>query len=144
FYNADPLRKNLGLVKYLPDELAFFYRVMQPCRDTWDAAFYCGSAALLRRPAILEIGGFVTVTDIEDQATAVKLLSKGYKTRYLNEPLSVGLAPESNAVLHDQRNRWCRGSLQILFMKFGPFGRGLRWRHPLLSPQSHWGGYLLS
>jgi cellulose synthase (UDP-forming) len=71
----------------------------------WDAAFYCGSAAMIRRQAILEIGGFVTATAIEDQATAVKLLSKGYKTRYLNEPLSVGLAPESNAVLHDQRNR---------------------------------------
>jgi cellulose synthase (UDP-forming) len=138
FYNADPLRKNLGLVKYLPDELAFFYRVMQPGRDAWDAAFYCGSAALLRRQALLEIGGFVTVTDIEDQATAVKLLSKGYKTRYLNEPLSVGLAAESNAVLRDQRHRWARGSLQILFTKFGPFGRGLRLSHRLLFLQSHW------
>ena len=86
FYNADPLRKNLGLVKYLPDELAFFYRVMQPGRDAWDAAFYCGSAALLRRQALLDIGGFVTVTDIEDQATAVKLLSQGYN-RHSAPPL---------------------------------------------------------
>jgi cellulose synthase (UDP-forming) len=80
----------------------------------------------------------VTATAIEDQATAVKLLSKGYQTRYLNEPLSVGLAPESNAVLHDQRHRWCRGSLQILFLPFGPFGRGLRLRHRLLFLQTHW------
>jgi cellulose synthase (UDP-forming) len=138
FYNADPMRKNLGLVKYLPDELAFFYRVMQPGRDAWDAAFYCGSAALLRRQALLAIGGFVTVTDIEDQATSVKLLSKGYKTRYLNEPLSVGLAAESNAVLRDQRHRWARGSLQILFTHFGPFGRGLGLIHRLLFLQSHW------
>jgi len=138
FYNAEAMRKNLGMVKYLPDELDFFYRVMQPCRDAWDAAFYCGSAALLRRQAILDIGGFVTVTDIEDQATAVKLLSKGYKTRYLNEQLSVGLAAESNAVLRDQRNRWARGSLQILFTNFGPFGHGLRFIHRLLFLQSHW------
>jgi cellulose synthase (UDP-forming) len=138
FYNADPMRKNLGLVKYLPDDQDFFYRVIQPGRDAWGAAFYCGSAALLRRQALLEIGGFVTATAIEDQATAVKLLAKGYQTRYLNEPLSVGLAAESNAVLHDQRNRWCRGSLQILFQPFGPFGRGLRWCHRLLFLQSHW------
>ena len=138
FYNADPMRKNLGLAKYLPDDLNFFYRVMQPCRDAWDAAFYCGSAALLRRQALLDIGGFVTVTDIEDQATAVKLLSRGYKTRYLNEQLSVGLAAESNIVLRDQRNRWSRGSLQILFTPFGPFGRGLRLIHRLLFLQSHW------
>ncbi len=138
FYNADPMRKNLGLVKYLPDELDFFYRVMQPGRDAWGAAFYCGSAAIIRRQAILASGGFVTATAIEDQATAVKLLSNGYKTRYLNEPLSVGLAAESNAVLHDQRNRWCRGSLQILFTPFGPFGRGLRLIHRLFFLQSHW------
>jgi cellulose synthase (UDP-forming) len=138
FYNADPMRKNLGLVSYLPDEQDFFYRVIQPGRDAWDAAFYCGSAAMIRRQAILEIGGFVTVTTIEDQATAVKLLAHGYKTRYLNEALSVGLAPESNAVLHDQRNRWCRGSLQILFTNFGPFGRGLRLIHRLFFLQSHW------
>jgi cellulose synthase (UDP-forming) len=138
FYNAEPMRKNLGLVKYLPDELDFFFRVMQPGRDAWGAAFYCGSAAMIRRQAILEIGGFVTVTDIEDQATAVKLLSKGYQTRYLNEQLSAGLAAESNAVLHDQRNRWSRGSLQILFTNFGPFGRGLRLIHRLFFLQSHW------
>jgi cellulose synthase (UDP-forming) len=138
FYNAEPMRKNLGLAKYLPDELDFFYRVVQPGRDAWGAAFYCGSAAMIRRQAILEIGGFVTGTDIEDQATAVKLLSQGYRTRYLNEPLSVGLAAESNAVLHDQRNRWCRGSLQILFTPFGPFGRGLRLIHRLFFLQSHW------
>jgi cellulose synthase (UDP-forming) len=138
FYNAEPMRKNLGLVPYLPDEQAFFYRVIQPGRDTWGAAFYCGSAALLRRQALLDIGGFVTATAIEDQATAVKLLAQGYQTRYLNEQLSVGLAPESNAVLHDQRNRWCRGSLQILFLPFGPLGRGLRGLHRLLFLQSHW------
>ena len=34
---------------------------------------------------MLDIGGFVTATAIEDQATAVKLLSQGYQTRYLNE-----------------------------------------------------------
>lgn len=139
FYNAEPMRKNLGMVPYLPDELDFFYRVMQPCRDAWDAAFYCGSAAILRRLAIVDIGGFVTVTDIEDQATAVKLLSRGYKTRYLNEQLSVGLAAESNAVLHDQRNRWCRGSLQILFTDFGPLSwNGPRFIHRLLFLQTHW------
>jgi cellulose synthase (UDP-forming) len=138
FYNAEPMRKNLGLVKYLPDEQDFFYRVIQPGRDAWGAAFYCGSAAMIRRQAMLDVGGFVTATAIEDQATAVKLLSKGYQTRYLNEQLSVGLAPESNAVFHDQRNRWCRGSLQILFLPFGPFGRGLRLIHRLLFLQSHW------
>jgi cellulose synthase (UDP-forming) len=143
FYNAEPMRKNLGLDKYLPDELEFFYRIMQPGRDHLDAAFYCGSAALLRRQAIVEIGGFVTKTDIEDQATSVKLLTKGYKTRYLNEQLSVGLAAESAHALHDQRDRWCRGSLQILFTGFGPFGRGLSLTHRLMFLETHWLTYCI-
>ena len=35
FYNAEPMRKNLGLVQYLPDDQEFFYRVIQPGRDAW-------------------------------------------------------------------------------------------------------------
>jgi cellulose synthase/poly-beta-1,6-N-acetylglucosamine synthase-like glycosyltransferase len=67
FYNADPMRKNLDLAKYLPDEQDFFYRVSQPGRDAWDAAFYCGSVAMIRRQAFLDIGGFVTGARIRPQ-----------------------------------------------------------------------------
>jgi cellulose synthase (UDP-forming) len=138
YYNADPVRCGLGLHCTAPDELAFFYREIQPARDAWDAAFYCGSCAMIRRSAIEAIGGFVTETDIEDQATTVKLLAAGHCTRYLNEALSVGLCAESVAVMHDQRNRWCRGSVQIAFMPFGPFGRGLKLVHRLLFCMSYW------
>jgi cellulose synthase (UDP-forming) len=137
YYNTDVIRKNLRL-HLAPDELAFFYREIQPARDAWDAAFYCGSCAVLRRSALQCIGGFVTETDIEDQATSVKLLANGYKTRFLNETLSVGLAAESSAVFHDQRNRWCRGSIQLVFTSFGPFGRGLNLWQRLFFVQTPW------
>jgi cellulose synthase (UDP-forming) len=111
---------------------------MQPCRDAWNAAFYCGSAAVLRRAALVAIGGFEALIDIEDQVTSVKLLAYGWKTLFLNEQLSVGLAAESNSALHDQRNRWCRGSLQILYIKYGPFGRGLNLVQRMFFLQSYW------
>lgn len=138
FYNVDPMRQNLRLHSTLPCELAMFYRVQQPARDAWDAAFYVGSCAVLRRAALEDAGGFETTTDIEDQATAIRLLVRGWVTRYLAETLSVGLAPESPAALHDQRNRWCRGSIQILFLRYGPFGRGLPLLHRLFFLQTHW------
>ena len=137
FYNTDIIRKSLAL-RLAPDELAFFYREIQPARDAWDVAFYCGSCAVLRRSALLAIGGFVTETDIEDQATSVKLLASGYKTRFLNETLSVGLSAQTHAVFHDQRNRWCRGSLQLLFTSFGPLGRGLGLMQRLFFLQTPW------
>src|SRR3954453_10897377 len=45
YYNVDAVRSGLGLQRTAPDELAFFYREMQPARDAWDAAFYCGCTA---------------------------------------------------------------------------------------------------
>jgi cellulose synthase (UDP-forming) len=137
YYNVDAMRSSM-LLDQAPDELSFFYREEQPSRDAWDAAFYCGSCAVLRRSALIAIGGFVTTTDIEDLATSVKLCANGFKARYLNETLSVGLSAESLAVLHDQRNRWCRGSLQVVFSHFGPFGKGLSMMQRILFRQFHW------
>jgi cellulose synthase (UDP-forming) len=138
YYNVDVVRSALRLDGSAPDELACFYREIQPSRDAWDAAFYCGSCALLRRSALEAVGGFETRTDVEDQATSVRLLAKGYVTRYLNEQLSVGLSAESLAVMHDQRNRWCRGSMQIAFLGHGPFGWGMGFIHRLLFSQTTW------
>ena len=138
YYNVEPMRQNLLLQRDIPDELDPFYRVIQPARDAWDAAFYVGSCAVIRRAAILDIGGFETRTDIEDQVTSIRLLAGGWVTRFVNETLSIGLHPESNHAYHDQRNRWCRGSLQILFMPYGPFGRGLGLVHRLFFAQTYW------
>jgi cellulose synthase (UDP-forming) len=138
YYNHAPFRSNLMLHDAIPDDLEFFYKAMQPSRDAWNAAFYCGTSAVLRRSALEAVGGFATESDIEDQITSLALLSHGYRTVFLAERLSVGLAPESSAALHDQRNRWCRGSLQILFTRYGPFGRGFTLIQRLLFLQSYW------
>ena len=138
FYNTDVTRANLGLWRECSDELEMFFREIQPARDAWNCAFYCGSSALLRRSALESIKGFETETDIEDQATSVKLLASGWHARYLDERLSLGLSAESTAALHDQRNRWCRGSMQIAFMTYGPFGRGLSLVQRIFFSQLHW------
>ena len=138
YYNHAPFRSNLMLHDAIPDDLELFYKAMQPSRDAWNAAFYCGTSAVLRRSALEAVGGFATESDIEDQITSLALLSHGYRTVFLAERLSVGLAPESSAALHDQRNRWCRGSLQILFTRYGPFGRGFTLTQRLFFLQSYW------
>jgi cellulose synthase (UDP-forming) len=138
YYNVEPMRRNMKIQTVVPDELDMFYKVLQPSRDAWGASFYCGSSAVIRRAALEAIDGFETATDIEDQVTAIKLLANGWKTRFLAEKLSIGLAPESSTALHDQRNRWCRGSLQILFLRYGPFGRGLSLVHRLFFLQTYW------
>jgi cellulose synthase (UDP-forming) len=60
------------------------------------------------------------------------LLRKGYVTRYLNERLAVGLAPESLSAMYVQRARWARGAIQMLFLRDGPLGPGLKLWHRVM------------
>jgi cellulose synthase (UDP-forming) len=67
-----------------------------------------------------------TASITEDILSTLVLLRKGYITRYLNERLSMGLAAESLKGYFTQRQRWCRGAIQTLFLRSGPLGPGLR------------------
>ncbi len=139
FFNVDHFQNNMLLQKVMPDELRFFYDNIMPCRDAWGVAFYCGSSAILRREAIEAIGGIVRGYATEDMITSIAMLAKGYRTVYLNEQLSWGLAPESSWAFLEQRKRWCRGSVQIVFRRDGPLGPDMRrLRERLFFLPTHW------
>jgi cellulose synthase (UDP-forming) len=114
FFNPDPYERNLNLIDRIAPEQHFFYHVIQPGNDFWNAAFFCGSCAVLRRSAIEEIGGIKTKTVTEDAHTALELHSRGYLSIYLPLPLAAGLATETFAAHVKQRIRWARGMAQIL------------------------------
>jgi len=139
FFNVDHFQNNLLLQKVMPDEQRFFFNHIMPCRDAWGVAFYCGSAAVLRREAIEAIGGIVSGHATEDNATSMAMLAKGYRTAYLNEQLSWGLAPESSWAFLEQRKRWCRGAIQLMFRHDGPFGpNARRFRDRLFFLPTYW------
>jgi cellulose synthase (UDP-forming) len=126
FFNPDPYERNLRLAGRIAPEQSFFYHVIQPGNDFWDSAFFCGSCAVLRRSAILAIGGFKTATVTEDAHTALELHSRGYASVYLPLPLAAGLATETFAAHVKQRVRWARGMAQILRVDCPLFKRGLK------------------
>ena len=139
FYNSDPMQANLALRKSLPDEQRFFFDVIMPCRDAWDAAFCCGSNSVIRRTALDAVGGALPTQSItEDMLLSMTLLRKGYVTRYLCERLAFGLAPETVDAFFVQRQRWARGAIQILYLASGPLGRGLTFMQRLLFLPTHW------
>ena len=125
FFNPDPIQLNLGLTTLWPDDQRLFFDVILPSRDAWDCAWCCGSCSVQRRDAILAAGGVPTDSITEDFLSTLVLLRRGYVTRYLNERLTMGLAPENLEGYFRQRERWCRGNLQTLFLKSGPLGPGL-------------------
>jgi cellulose synthase (UDP-forming) len=126
FFNKDPVQMNLSIERHWPDEQRLFFDEMAASRDAWDVSFCCGSCSIARRKAVEAIGGFPTESITEDLLTTLAMLNKGYKTRYLNERLSMGLAAENLKGYFVQRGRWCRGGIQTLFLHNGPIrGPGL-------------------
>lgn len=120
FFNPDPVQSNLGAQRCWVDEQRYFFDVVQPSRDAWDVAFCCGTSSVVRRELLDAIGGFPIDSVTEDVLLSYVLMQRGYITRYLNEPLSLGLAPEGMKEYLTQRARWCLGTLQILRLKACP------------------------
>lgn len=125
FYSPDPFERNIAGGGSVPNEGQLFYGLVQEGNDFWNAAFFCGSCAVLRRGALNDIGGFATETVTEDAHTALKMHRKGWESAYLRLPLAAGLATERLALHIGQRMRWARGMTQIFRLDNPLFGRGL-------------------
>jgi cellulose synthase (UDP-forming) len=125
FYSPDPFERNLGQFRKVPNEGELFHRLVQDGNDLWNASFFCGSCAVLRRTALNEIGGIAVETVTEDAHTALRMQRSGWNTAYINVPLAAGLATESLAAHIGQRIRWARGMTQILRVENPMFGSGL-------------------
>ena len=131
FYSPDPFQRNLAAGTRVPSEGNMFYGLVQPGNDFWNASFFCGSCAVIRRAALESIGGFAVETVTEDAHTALKLHRAGWDSAYLRLPLAAGLATE-RLILHiGQRIRWARGMIQILRIDNPLFGRGLKFAQRL-------------
>jgi cellulose synthase (UDP-forming) len=125
FINPDPIEKNLGLFQNMPSENLMFYGAIHPGLDFWNASFFCGSAALLRRSALLETNGFSGESITEDAETALMLHNRGWNSRYLKYPVISGLQPETFSSFMVQRMRWAQGMVQIFLLKNPLLMKGL-------------------
>ncbi|MGB3392549.1 MAG: UDP-forming cellulose synthase catalytic subunit, partial [Stenotrophomonas sp.] len=125
FFSPDPFERNLRVFRRDPNEGELFYGLVQDGNDLWNAAFFCGSCAVLRRTAIDDIGGFATETVTEDAHTALRLHRSGWNSAYLRIPQAAGLATDSLGAHVNQRIRWARGMVQIFRIDNPLLGRGL-------------------
>ncbi len=109
-------------------EQSVFYDAILPGKDRWNAAFWCGSGAVIRRSALVDIGGVDTRTVTEDMHTTMSLHAAGWTSVYHDRELAVGIAPDDAEAFLGQRLRWTQGAMQI-FRKDNPLARrGLTWR----------------
>ena len=116
FYNQDS-------VQHLEEdwhEQALFYRVIQPGKNRWNSAFWCGSPSVVRRSAVEEVGGVAMETVTEDIHTSIRLHARGWKTVYHDEVLAYGIAPQTLVAFKVQRLRWAQGTMQLLRSRENP------------------------
>ena len=131
FYSPDPFERNLGQFRIIPNEGELFYGIVQDGNDFWNATFFCGSCAVLRRTALDEIGGIAVETVTEDAHTSLRMQMNGWNTAYINIPQAAGLATERLSAHVGQRIRWARGMIQILRTDNPLFAPGLKFAQRL-------------
>ncbi|MTH79209.1 UDP-forming cellulose synthase catalytic subunit [Paracoccus aestuariivivens] len=124
FINPDPIQRNLGLKS--PPENEMFYGMIHRGLDRWGGAFFCGSAAVLRRKALDSVGGFAGETITEDAETALEIHARGWRSLYLDRAMIAGLQPETFVSFIQQRGRWASGMVQMLMLKNPLFRPGLK------------------
>ena len=112
YYNQDMYQYNLE--KHIPNEQDFFMRDIQEARASRDAVLHVGTNAIFRKKYVEEIGGYPTCSITEDMAVGMLLQEKGYLSTLVNEELVLGLSASTFTELVKQRDRWCRGNLQVL------------------------------
>jgi cellulose synthase (UDP-forming) len=125
FFSPDPFERNFDTFHRVPNEGSLFYGLIQDGNDFWDATFFCGSCAIIKRAPLEQIGGIAVETVTEDAHTSLKLHRHGYTSAYLRTVQAAGLATDSLADHIGQRIRWARGMTQIFRIDNPWFGKGL-------------------
>lgn len=92
----------------------YFFDVSMPSRNERNAIIFGGTMGLIRANTLRAIGGWDEWCITEDAEASLRLLSRGYQGRFVNQSYGRGLMPLEFDALKRQRFRWCFGGIQIL------------------------------
>jgi cellulose synthase (UDP-forming) len=102
------------------EQQELFFGAIAKGKDRTNSMFMCGTNMVIRRAAIEKVGGMAEDNIAEDFLTALFIHQKGWKSVYVPEVLSEGLAPQDLLSYFKQQHRWARGSLEVVF-RHNPF-----------------------
>jgi exo-beta-1,3-glucanase (GH17 family)/cellulose synthase/poly-beta-1,6-N-acetylglucosamine synthase-like glycosyltransferase len=95
-------------------EYTGFFHIGMVHRNERDAIIQHGTMTLIRRAALVSLGGWAEWCICEDAELGLRLLANGYRSIYVNEVFGRGLTAQSFAGYKGQRYRWAYGAVQIL------------------------------
>ncbi|HEX6100963.1 MAG TPA: glycosyltransferase family 2 protein [Thermoanaerobaculia bacterium] len=102
---------------------AFYGPILQGMHGT-GTAVAIGANCTFRRSALESIGGH-GLGLAEDLVTSIRLHARGWKSVYVPEVLSRGLAPSDLDSYLKQQLKWARGVYEVLFREYPRAFRGL-------------------
>ncbi len=121
-----------------------FFRIGMHHRNERNALIQHGTMTLVRRLALEEVGGWSEWCICEDTELGLRLIERGYDTRYVDHVLGRGLTPSDFAAIKSQRFRWAFGAMQILkhhlWAMIGPSRLNLAQRYHFLTGWFAWLG----
>jgi len=124
---------------YLADK--YFYRTILPSRNEENSIIFCGTMGILRKQALVEVGGWGEDYITEDAELSVRLLTSGWHSLYVNKTYGRGLIPATFGGYKKQHYRWAFGGGQVMRGHFRDifFGRLTgRQRFDYLVGNIHW------
>ncbi|HAR76486.1 MAG TPA: hypothetical protein DCR60_09815, partial [Psychrobacter sp.] len=77
-------------------------------------ALSTGTYAVIRRRALLDLGGWSSASITEDAQMGVLMHSRGLRSQFIPEVIATGLLPTTLHDLMSQRQRWIYGNMQVL------------------------------
>lgn len=119
---------------------AIFYEYICEGKSLQGAMFCCGTNVILRKEALVDVGGFDETSVTEDFATSLKFHKKGWESLYLNQVMAFGMGPEDLGAFFKQQSRWATGTLGLIvplmkqmFSDFSQYSVNQWWEHLLSS-----------
>lgn len=95
-------------------EYAGFFHIGMVQRNERNAIIQHGTMTLIRKSAMLRLGGWAEWCICEDAELGLRLFESGYEAVYMNHSLGRGLMPDNFSAYKTQRFRWAYGAVQIL------------------------------
>jgi cellulose synthase/poly-beta-1,6-N-acetylglucosamine synthase-like glycosyltransferase len=77
-------------------------------------ALSTGTYAIIRRSALLDLGGWSGASLTEDAQMGVLMHQHGLRSQFIPEVIATGLLPTTVGDLMSQRRRWIYGNMQVL------------------------------
>lgn len=112
------------------DSYKYFFALSMPARNEHNAIIFCGTMGLLRKKVLQEIGGWDEWCITEDAEASLRILSRGYKAKYVDHSYGHGLMPLNFEGMKKQRFRWAFGGVQIIKKHWGKLMPWSNWVDP--------------